>query len=182
MSPTSIVLIGPMGSGKSTVGRVLADRADLEHLDLDDMVEAARGLEIAAIFARGGESGFRALEHDALSLALSGGPAVVSTGGGVVTVESNRDLLSGSDALVVWLDASVEVLAGRVGAGATRPMLAGYDVEGSLRAFVAERADWYEEVSDLRIDTSDLSVEECVDLIVALGEPDASQSAGRPES
>lgn len=172
MSSASIVLVGPMGSGKSTVGRALAERADLEHLDLDDIVEAACGLTIAEIFARQGESGFRALEHEALSLALSAGPAVVSTGGGVVTVESNRDLLSRSDALVVWLDTPVEVLTRRVDGGATRPLLADDDVEGALRTIVARRADRYEEVSDLRIDTSDATVEDCVDLIVALSSAD----------
>ena len=157
-----------MGSGKSTLGRALADRAGLEHLDLDDMVEAARGLAIPEIFAFEGESGFRALEQHALAGALCGRPAVVSTGGGVVTGESNRDLLAASDALVVWLDAPVEVLARRVEGGATRPLLTGDDVEGALRTVIAERADWYAEVADLRIDTSDTDVEDCVERIEAV--------------
>ncbi len=180
MSLTSVVLIGPMGSGKSTVGRALADRAHMDHLDLDEMIVAARGLTIPEIFALEGESGFRTLEHDALSSALSGAPAVVSTGGGVVTVESNRDLLGGSGALIVWLDASVEVLTRRVDGGATRPLLVGDDVEGALRNIVAARADWYNEVSDFRIDTSEATVEDCVGLIVAASAPEAPQPAERP--
>ena len=167
MSLDSVVLVGPMGSGKSTVGRALADREQMNHLDLDEMVVAARGLTIPEIFEVEGESGFRTLEHDALSSALVGGPAVISTGGGVVTIESNRDLLGRSGALVVWLDASVEVLTGRVGDGATRPLLAGDDVEGALRTKIAERAEGYYDVADIRIDTSDMSVADCVDLITA---------------
>ena len=167
MSLDSVVLVGPMGSGKSTVGRALADREQMNHLDLDEMVVAARGLTIPEIFEVEGESGFRTLEHDALSSALVGGPAVISAGGGVVTIESNRDLLGRSGALVVWLDASVEVLTGRVGDGATRPLLAGDDVEGALRTKIAERAEGYHDVADIRIDTSDMSVADCVDLITA---------------
>ncbi len=182
MSPASIVLIGPMGSGKTTVGRALADREHMNHLDLDEMIVAARGLTIGEIFEAEGEPGFRTLEHEALSSALARGPAVVSTGGGVVTVESNRDLLGGSGALIVWLDASVEVLTRRVDGDATRPLLAGDYVEGALRAIVAERADWYNEVADLRIDTSEATVEDCVDLIVAASAPDAPQPVQRPAS
>ena len=154
----------------------------MNHLDLDEMIVAARGLTIGEIFEAEGEPGFRTLEHEALSSALAGGPAVVSTGGGVVTVESNRDLLGGSGALIVWLDASVEVLTCRVDGDTTRPLLAGDDVEGALRTIVAERADWYNEVADVRIDTSEATVEDCVDLIVAASAPDAPQPVGRPAS
>lgn len=165
MSSASVILVGPMGSGKSTVGLALADHELADHLDLDELIVAARGLTVAEIFETEGESVFRTLEHEALSRALAGESAVISTGGGVVTSESNRDLLRRSAALVIWLDASVEVLARRVGDGEGRPLLAGDDVEHALRTKIAERAEGYREVADIRIDTSDMSVADCVDLI-----------------
>ena len=167
MSLASVILVGPMGSGKTTVGRALADREHMVHADIDEMIVQARGLAIAEIFETEGESRFRTLEHQALTRALAGTGAVISAGGGVVTSESNRSLLRQADALVVWLDASVEVLVCRVGDGAGRPLLAGDDVANALRTKVAERAEAYEEVADVRIDTSDMSVADCVDLIVA---------------
>ncbi|MXW61986.1 MAG: shikimate kinase [Acidimicrobiaceae bacterium] len=167
MSLASVILVGPMGSGKTAVGRALAERERLDHVDVDEMIAQTRGLTIPEIFATEGESGFRTLEHEALSQAVAGQTAVISAGGGVVVSESNRDLLRQADALVVWLDAAVEVLAFRVGRGEGRPLLAGDDVTGALRTKVAERAEGYNEVADLRIDTSDRSVAECVELIVA---------------
>lgn len=165
MSLASVILVGPMGSGKTAVGRALAEKENLDHVDLDEMVARARGLSIPEIFDTEGETGFRALEHEALSQAVAGRSAVVSAGGGVVVDESNRVLLSRSDALVVWLDAAVEVLARRVGDGEGRPLLAADDVTAALRTKVAERSEGYNEVADIRIDTSDRSVAECVELI-----------------
>ena len=169
-----------MGSGKSTIGRALADREQMNHLDLDEIIVRADGRTIPEIFEAEGESGFRILEQDALIGAFTGGPAVVSTGGGVVTSESNRELLRRSGALVVCLDASLEVLAGRVGDGATRPLLVGDDVVSALRTKVVERAEGYDEVAHIRIDTSEMTVEDCVDLIVAASAKDVRRHVPRP--
>ena len=167
MPLASVILVGPMGSGKTAVGRALAEKERLDHIDLDEVVAQARGLSIPEIFDAEGESRFRALEHEALSQAVAGRPAVISAGGGVVVSGPNRILLRQSDALVVWLDADVEVLACRVGDGEGRPLLAVDDVTGALRTKVAERAEGYNEVADIRIDASDRSVAECVELISA---------------
>ncbi len=180
MSSSSVILVGPMGSGKSTVGRALADRENMNHVDLDELIVRSSGMTVPEIFSADGESGFRALESDALHSALVGAPAVISTGGGVVTSESNRIALQRSGALVVWLDAVVEVLARRVGDGATRPLLAGNDVERALRVKVVERAGLYQEVADIRIDTSDTAVTDCVDFIVAARLQDVSHQIPRP--
>lgn len=166
MTSALAILVGPMGSGKSTVGRALAESLRADCVDTDEMIVTESGLSIAEIFAGEGEGGFRQREHEALSLALTSGAVVISAGGGVVTSEANLVLLRHSDALVVWLDATVEVLTQRIGDDATRPLLAAGDIEQSLRNKVTERADAYAQVADIRIDTSELSVNECVECIV----------------
>ena len=167
MSLASVILVGPMGSGKTTVGRALAEREQMDHIDLDEMIAQARGLSIPEMFDTDGESRFREIEHEALSQAIVGHNTVISAGGGVVVTEANRVLLRRSDALVVWLDAAVEVLARRVGDGEGRPLLATDDVTAALRTKVADRSEGYHEVADIRIDTSDRSLTECVELICA---------------
>jgi shikimate kinase len=167
MSQRTVVLVGPMGSGKSTVGRALARRLGLGHVDTDDIVAQGAGQSIAEIFESEGEAAFRALETAALADALHGAVAVISTGGGVVVSDANRILLRESDALVVWLDGSIDALAGRVGSGQGRPLLDG-DVRETLREKIAERGPGYLDVADVRIDTSAMGHEDCVDTIVAV--------------
>ena len=167
MSQRSVVLIGPMGSGKSTVGRALAQRLMLRHVDSDDLVVRAAGRAISEIFDTEGEAAFRTLETNALAEALDREGAVISTGGGIVVSEANRTMLLDSPALVVWLDATIDALASRVGSGRGRPLLAG-DVRETLREKIAERAPWYLDVADLRVDTSEMRHSDCVDAIVAV--------------
>ena len=166
MASRLVVLVGPMGSGKSTVGRALAHRMGIGHIDTDDIVVDRLGRPIEEVFATDGEATFREAESAALSAALDGIDAVVSTGGGIVMAPDNRRALETSTAFVVWLDASVATLMRRVGDGAGRPVLTG-DVRGALTATVEDRKPRYREVADLRIDTSNLSHSECVDEIVA---------------
>jgi shikimate kinase len=166
MSQRAVVLVGPMGSGKSTVGRALARRLEVGHVDTDDMVSHRAGRSIAEIFETDGEAAFREMESAALAEALAGPRAVISTGGGVVVAAVNRALLAESDALVVWLDGSIDALADRVGSGRGRPLLEG-DVRETLKAKIAQRAPGYLEVADVRVDTSQMRHEDCVDAIVA---------------
>jgi shikimate kinase len=123
--PRHVVLVGLSGSGKSTVGRLLAARLGRVFVDTDDLVVALAGCSIPDLFASEGEKAFRAVERRAVAGAVGGPPAVIATGGGAPTDETNRAALWEGN-LVVWLDAPVEVLATRVGvAGAGRPLLAG---------------------------------------------------------
>jgi shikimate kinase len=165
MSSRSVVLVGPMGSGKSTVGRALARRLETTHVDTDDLVVQAAGMSIEEIFERDGEEHFRTLETAALAGALAS-PAVVSTGGGIVVTPANRTLLHSADAFVVWLDGSIDALTARVGSGRGRPLLQG-DVRAALRAKIDERNPGYLEVADLRVDTTAMRHVDCVDAIVA---------------
>ncbi len=143
----SVVLVGLMGSGKSTVGRALALRTGVPFLDLDRLVEQSTGLTIAQIFATGGEDGFRVHETGALLEALSSdGLKVIATGGGAVISEVNRNALRLSGATVVYLEASPAELSARLGPDRTRPLL-GDDPLGSLTRLLEERGDLYEAVA-----------------------------------
>ena len=164
--PRRVVLVGPMGSGKSSIGRALARRLAVDHVDTDDLVVHRCGRTIPQIFATDGEACFRELESAALEGALSGEPSVVSTGGGIVSSLQSRRLLESSGALVVWLDASIDELVRRVGDGDGRPLLVG-DVRDALAEKVHERAPLYDEVAHVRLDTSGLSTQRCVDAVVA---------------
>lgn len=149
-----IVLVGMMGVGKSTVGRLLADEWSCPFDDTDAVIEARQGCTVAELFDTVGEPAFRALETEVLADLLDGDDRrVVSCGGGAVTVAENRGLLR-RRATVVWLTASVEVLARRVGDGATRPLLRD-DPVGTLRELVAARDQDYAEVADHVVDTTD---------------------------
>lgn len=160
-----VVLVGPMGSGKSTVGRALAARLGVEHVDTDAMVVESAGRPISEIFEHEGEMRFREFETEALVSVLAT-PLVVSTGGGIVVDDHNRAILHSSDAFVVWLDGSLDALAARVGSGRGRPLLQG-DVRSALREKIAERSPGYREVADVRVDTTHMRHGDCVDAIVA---------------
>lgn len=155
MTPVEhLALVGLMGVGKSSVGRLLAARWGRPFVDLDRAVEDRAGAEVAQVFAERGEPGFRRLEAEVLDEVLSADePAVISCGGGVVTTPANRAALA-DRSTVVWLTASVEVLALRVGDGSSRPLL-GDDPPGALRALAAEREPLYREVADHLVDTTD---------------------------
>jgi len=161
-----VVLIGLMGAGKTTVGRLLSDRLGIRHVDLDDAVEALDGRTVAQIFASDGEAAFRRVERAALVKVLSEGPCVLSTGGGVVENEENRDDLRAAG-VVVWLDAPVAVLAERVSGSADRPLLAG-GASDSLARLDARRRGWYESVAHVSVDTAGLAPSEVAARVAAV--------------
>jgi shikimate kinase len=149
-----VVLVGLMGSGKTTVGRRLADRLDRDFIDADAALVEIADRTIAEIFERDGEEGFRSMEADVLEDLLEHHqPAVIASGGGVVLRGENRRRLHDPEVTVVWLDASPAFLTSRVEGKSHRPLLAGdepaLDVITRLHA---ERGPLYAEVADLTID------------------------------
>lgn len=140
----SIVLVGLMGAGKSTVGRRLARRLGLEFVDADDAIEEAAGMSVAEIFARYGESHFREGERRVIARLVGGRAKVIATGGGAfVDPETRRTILS--DAIAVWLDADIETLVSRVSRRDHRPLLVGKDAATVLRELAEKRRPFYAE-------------------------------------
>ncbi len=148
-----------MGSGKSSVGRRLAERLQRRFIDTDREIEAAAGNTVAEIFEREGESGFRARERLVIEAAATRG-AVVSLGGGAVAQPGIAESLAASGT-IVYLRARPETLLRRVGAGETRPLLRGLEPAARLekiRVLLGERARHYER-AQVVIDTDDADVE-----------------------
>jgi len=145
---THLVLVGMMGVGKSTVGRLVAAELDRPLFDSDEMIEQRSGRTVREIWSTDGEDAFRTLETDTLLEALAEPEeSVIAAAGGVVLSERNREALTSADAHVVWLLADVDVLLDRVRNGMHRPLLDD-DPEGTLRRMYIERAALYQEVAD----------------------------------
>lgn len=156
--PDHLVLVGMMGAGKTTVGRMVADQLGWGYLDSDEQVAEVTGRSVPELFAEGGEAAFRSIEARVLADALAGqDPVVVSAAGGVVLAEGNRALLARSGT-VVWLRADPATLARRVGNGEGRPLL-GEDPPAALVALDAVRRPLYAEVARIVIDVDELSPE-----------------------
>jgi shikimate kinase len=164
-----LALVGLMGSGKSSVGRVLARRLDRRFVDLDKRIVADAGLTIPEIFERDGEAGFRRLEADALGAVLADDePVVLATGGGVVVRPENVDALR-AGATVVWLRGTPETLAGRVGDGKGRPLLTSGDesIVDRLRRLSGERDHAYRVAAHLVVDIDRRTRDQVVDEVLA---------------
>jgi shikimate kinase len=145
-----VVLVGPPGSGKTTVGRLLATRLDVELRDTDADVEQAAGRTISDIFVEDGEEAFRALEVAAVTRALAEHDGVLALGGGAVLAEETRRSLRGHR--VVQLDVGLADAAERVGFNSARPLLV-VNPRAELKRMLAERKPLYDEVAVLTVST-----------------------------
>lgn len=150
MTRPRVVLVGPMGAGKSTVARLLGARWGLAVRDTDADVEATEGRSISDIFVDSGEEHFRGLEAKAVAEALATHDGVLALGGGAVLDPATRELLSGHR--VVFLKVGLSDAVKRVGLGSGRPLLLG-NVRGRIKALLDERTPVYESVATLVVDT-----------------------------
>ncbi len=152
MQKTSIYLVGPMGAGKSTLGRLLAAELKLDFYDSDKVIEERSGANIPWIFDMEGEAGFREREEQAIDELTQIPNIVLATGGGVVMREANRQHLS-TRGTVVYLRTSVEQQLARTAKDKNRPLLQTANPEQVLRELFAKRDPLYLEVADIVIDT-----------------------------
>ncbi len=161
-----IALIGMMGSGKSTIGRLLGQRTGWPYHDNDELLEGARGLSARELLAAGGEGMLRGAEADALNLALvQSAPCIVSAGAGTILGPDSRARLAAA-AIVIWLRADPLTLATRAAGAEHRPWLEQDQAQTWMRDNVAARTPLYESVADLVLDTADRPPAEVVDDIL----------------
>src|SRR5437667_5078107 len=178
----NIYLVGLMGAGKTTVGRLLARRLKLRFVDSDQEIERRCGVKIPLIWEIEGEAGFRGREAQVLAELTAQDGAVLATGGGAVLLDENRKRLAARGGTVVYLRASPEELYRRVHYDRNRPLLATGDPLARLRELYAERDSLYRGVADLVIDTGAQSVQALPrglrGTLEERGKASASRSAG----
>lgn len=166
-----VVLVGLMGTGKSTVGRRLAHKLGWEFLDTDDEIVRISGRTVRQIFGSEGEEVFRQLEHDVLVAAFDHStPHIIAGAGGVILQASNRELLQTAKH-VIWLHAPLHVLMERIGQRAIkgdghRPLVDG-DPAARLEKLYADRESLYRDVSSVKIDVDGLEISEVIDKILS---------------
>jgi shikimate kinase len=171
----SIVLIGMMGAGKSSVGRCLEQRTGLARFDSDELVSAKLGSSIPEIFAKHGEMAFRDAETVALREFSPTRPAIIVTGGGIVLRDENVDLLKRLG-IVVWLEAEEETLFERASRRGNRPLLQTEKPRESFSTILRTRTPLYANAADIRVDTTSLKHDQVADLI--LKEIESRNAAG----
>ena len=154
-----VVLVGPMGAGKTTVGRLLAESWGVAFRDTDADIEVDEGREISEIFVDSGESYFRDLERKTVATALAEHGGVLALGGGAVLDQGTRELLAGHR--VVFLRVGLAEAVKRVGLGTSRPLLLG-NVRARIKALLDERTPIYEEVATETVDTDGRTPDEVV--------------------
>lgn len=150
--PNNIFLVGPMGAGKSAVGRQLARILHLEFVDSDDVIEARTGVDIAFIFEKEGDEGFRQRESRVIDELTSRDGLVLATGGGVVMREENRSRL-GARGFVVYLQTSVTQQLARTSKSSVRPLLENPNPREVLQSLMEVRGPLYNELADLTVPT-----------------------------
>ena len=161
----NIFIVGPMGSGKSTVGKIISDELFLNFFDTDDEIEARTGASIDWIFDLEGEDGFRKRESEMLEEMVKKNSIVLSTGGGIILSKLNRELLS-SRGTVFYLSTPISTQVERTSKDKDRPLLKNGDPGEILAKLHNERKELYEAVSDHVIDTENKSSQEVASEII----------------
>jgi shikimate kinase len=175
----SVVLVGLMGAGKTSVGRVLASRLNVGFVDSDDEIANAAGRSIPEIFAEFGEADFRDGERRVIERLLTGPPQVIATGGGAFAQDSIRSFAK-EHAVTVWLDADLEVLWSRVRGREGRPLLDTADPRAVLASLLDKRRPFYSQ-AHLRIESSagdqqDAVAERIVKALIEFEEKDGADA------
>lgn len=155
-----VVIVGAPGAGKSSVGKRVAYGLSVPFADSDSLVEKRAGKSVADVFVSDGEEAFRAMEFEEIQTALADFTGVLSLGGGAVLDDRTRQALK--DQRVVWLQVDLGSATQRVGMNSARPLLLG-NVRSTMITMLEERTPLYDEIADIRVDTSGRSLKEVVD-------------------
>ncbi|WP_415715101.1 shikimate kinase [Roseibium sp.] len=172
----SIVLVGIMGCGKSTVGKRLAQRLGLEFIDADSEIERAANMTVSEIFAEHGEPYFRSGEERVIARLLGEGPQVLATGGGAFMSEATRAEIA-QNGLSIWLKVDFDTVMARVRRRSTRPLLQNPDPEGTMKRLMADREPIYAKAA-LTVRSKEVPHESVVDQIVVSLDNYLHQRAG----
>jgi len=166
LNSKNIVLVGPMGCGKTTVGRRLARKLNQDFFDTDHEIINKTGVSIDHIFDIEGEEGFRQRESEVLKSLCDMNNIVLATGGGVILLEQNREVLKRAG-LVLYLSSSIEQLLRRTSKSKTRPLLENsLDRKNTITEIVNARDKYYREVASIVVDTTGKKLNEVIDIIM----------------
>ncbi|MFK5985696.1 MAG: shikimate kinase AroK [Pseudomonadota bacterium] len=160
-----IIFVGPMGAGKTTIGKRVASFLGCDFFDSDRVIEERTGVSIPLIFELEGEEGFRRRETEVLEELCKDKNIVLATGGGAILSEKNRQILQ-KNALVIFLTASLEKLFERTSRDRNRPLLQTKDPKQKLKKLLEERLAIYEEMSDIIVTTDHQSIQQTVSQII----------------
>ena len=163
----NIYLVGLMGSGKTTLGKILSKKLDKIFYDSDQVIEEKLGVDVPMIFEYEGEAGFREREKDILNKLVGIQNIVLATGGGIILSKSNRDLLA-KNGIVIYLKSNQKDLILRMKNDKTRPLLKNGNIEEIIKKLCKEREPLYEEIADFEIMTKNKRVHEVVNEIIRI--------------
>ena len=163
----NIYLIGLMGSGKTTLGKILSKKLDKDFYDSDQVIEEKLGVNVPMIFEYEGEAGFREREKDSLKQLVGKKNIVLATGGGIILSKSNRDLLS-ENGIVIYLKSNQKDLIKRMKNDKTRPLLKNGNIEEIIKKLCKEREPLYEEIADFEIVTKNKRIHEVINEIITI--------------
>lgn len=162
----NVVLVGPMGVGKTTIGRHLAKSLKMRFIDSDREIERQMGVDVPLIFELEGESGFRKREYSVIEALTSQRDLVLATGGGAVLDARSRELMR-RNSVVVYLRASIDHLLERTAKGTKRPLLQTDNPKARIQELLAFREPLYQEVADFTVNTGNRTVKAVIKEILA---------------
>ena len=163
---SKIILVGMMGAGKTTIGKLLSNKLGYDFVDLDKIIEEKSGVKINTIFEIEGEAGFREREFQVLRASIEKEKVIISTGGGIVTNEKSRTQLIKHNVFIIYLKANLETLFNRLKNDNSRPILNVDNKEQVIEKILHEREPQYQDLADMTVDTTHMKTNDVVKLII----------------